>query len=851
MAVVAAIPASAAGATGSIYWSTLNSIEFTDLSGFGVTEFTPNVAQGGPIGTAIDAATGRIYWASAQSNKISYANLDGTGGGTLPTGSATIDNPEGIAIDPGAGKIYWANFGGNKISYAYLNGSGGGDLTTTGTVVHGPIGVAVDPAAGRVCWANANGNDIACANTDGSGGASYLNTTGATTTQPSGVAIDPVTQRIYWGTPTTISYAALNGTGGGDLNTYGAIVNHPIGVAIDPIAGRIYWTGFTSPHSRVAYANLDGSGGDLLGTTGAYASFPSLLEAPSPSGAPVVSGGSFTGSTLTCSQGSWAPDLVSAFLSRAPQSFIYSWFRNGSQIAAPPRSTTLHPSLPGDYTCRVTALNFAGSASQVSGPRHVTPRAPPASRIYWGDSFSDQISFANLNGSGAGDLGVIGTTVNHPYGMAVDAAAGRMYWANVNTISFANLDGGGGGNIPTGGATVNQPTGLALDPSARRVYWANFFGDTISFANLNGSGGGDLTTTGATVDHPAGVAIDPATGRIYWANYGDGKISYARLNNTGGGDLNTGAAKVNDPWGVALDVSAGRIYWPNIGGGSISYAKLNGSGGGNLPIGAAKIEIPVGVAIDPTAGRIYWANETGGISFARLDGSGGGEVPTLAADTTGAAFPVLLEPPAAGGAPKIAGGSTPGSTLACSRGTWAPDLLGAFLFRAPEGYAYRWTRNGSPLPGGTQRTLRASLPGVYRCESIASNVAGQTAQTSAARKIALRPTITSAVESHRTWRDSNELASLAHASARRPPVGTTFSLRLNEPATLHFRFTHSSGTPAGVLSVAGHRGLDQLRFFGRLSPRRRLMPGTYSLVITATAAGQTSHPARLQFRIVS
>ena len=40
-------------------------------------------------------------------------------------------------------------------------------------------------------------------------------------------------------------------------------------------------------------------------------------------------------------------------------------------------------------------------------------------------------------------------------------------------ISFANLDGSGGGDLDTTGATVNNPHGLALDPVDNTIYWAN------------------------------------------------------------------------------------------------------------------------------------------------------------------------------------------------------------------------------------------------------------------------------------------------------------------------------------------------------------------------------------------
>ncbi len=63
--------------------------------------------------------------------------------GDLVTTGATINNPYGAAIDPGAGRIYWANLQGNKISYANLNGSGGGDVATLAAPVSNPAFVAL------------------------------------------------------------------------------------------------------------------------------------------------------------------------------------------------------------------------------------------------------------------------------------------------------------------------------------------------------------------------------------------------------------------------------------------------------------------------------------------------------------------------------------------------------------------------------------------------------------------------------------------------------------------------------------------------------------------------------------
>ena len=78
-------------------------------------------------------------------------------------------------------------------------------------------------------------------------------------------------------------------------------------------------------------------------------------------------------------------------------------------------------------------------------------------------------------------------------------------------IAFANLNGSGGGNLSTSGATVESPAGAAIDLSTGRVYWANYGSKAkpIAYANLDGSGGGgDLNTAGATAEGASLPAID-------------------------------------------------------------------------------------------------------------------------------------------------------------------------------------------------------------------------------------------------------------------------------------------------------------------------------------------------------
>jgi hypothetical protein len=141
----------------------------------------------------------------------------------------------------------------------------------------------------------------------------------------------------------------------------------------------------------------------------------------------------------------------------------------------------------------------------------------------------------------------------------------------------------------------------------------------------------------------------------------------------------------------------------------------------------------------------------------------------------------------------------------------------------------------------------------------------------------LLPSVTNVTQSHRSWLEGK---ALAHTSARRKsrkklPVGTTFSFSLNEHANVSFAFTQRVAgqkvkgkcvaktrknrmkpscertVTQGTLSFTGHTGTNGVSFQGRISASKRLRPGRYTLLITATdAAGQRSQTQSLSFTIV-
>ena len=345
------------------------------------------------------------------------------------------------------------------------------------------------------------------------------------------------------------------------------------------------------------------------------------------------------------------------------------------------------------------------------------PAASGADRVYWAnfDGNPPTIEWANLDGSGTGIVPISSAPIDGPMGLAIDSATGRIYWTNYGeapfgsgdgngtTISWANLDGSGAGQFATS-ATVAGPHGPAIDTATQTLYWPNdsTIPNQIAYSKLDGTGAGTLNTSTATMMSPRGPAIDPAGGRFYWANHDGDKISYANLDGSGGADLPIDPAEVQMPEGVAIDDAAGRIYWGNFADDTrpVAFADLSGTGAGHLNPTGATVGVAHGIALDAAGGKVYWANyNQNKISFINLDGSGGGDLNTPGADIHGPALPIIQKQPTATAAPRVSGGDRIGNALSCSQGAWASDLVAAQLYRAPQMIAYRVDRERKADPG--------------------------------------------------------------------------------------------------------------------------------------------------------
>ncbi len=136
-----------------------------------------------------------------------------------------------------------------------------------------------------------------------------------------------------------------------------------------------------------------------------------------------------------------------------------------------------------------------------------------------------------------------------------------------------------------------------------------------------------------------------------------------------------------------------------------------------------------------------------------------------------------------------------------------------------------------------------------------------------------KPSLGSIKTSHKTFRDGSKLASIAKKHKKKPPIGTTFSFKLNTAATLKLSFAlQTTGRKVkrkcvaqtkhnrhdrscklskseGTISLTGHAGTDKVSFQGRISKHKKLGPGTYTLTITASNSSGKSRGRSVTFTI--
>lgn len=268
-------------------------------------------------------------------------------------------------------------------------------------------------------------------------------------------------------------------------------------------------------------------------------------------------------------------------------------------------------------------------------------------------------------------------------------------------------------------------------------------------------------------------------------------------------------------------------------------------------------------------GNMWFAGESGGVG------------PILGKIGTGA-------PAALASNPILAGAGKVGEEESCesaSWSSWAGEQPSSTLLPFD---GYRWSLDGSPVAGGKSFTPTAADGGKQlACEETVTYpqpfLVSATATSTAITVMSSTPTVRAVQlralrESATRWREGSRLASISSSSKnsrRKLPVGTTFSFSLNEKATVRLAFFvrvdgrrakracepltradrgHARCTrtvSAGQFTFKGKSGANSVVFQGRLSSSRRLAPGRYVAIASATGSnGQTSTSQQLSFTVL-
>jgi hypothetical protein len=290
-------------------------------------------------------------------------------------------------------------------------------------------------------------------------------------------------------------------------------------------------------------------------------------------------------------------------------------------------------------------------------------------RIYYLDVSGGRIVSAHPDGSDA--TAIVTGCKRMPDGIAIDAAAGHIYWTNMGTftandgsIERADLDGRNIRTIiPVGG--THTPKQLHLDLKNRKLYWSDREGMRVMRCNLDGSKIETLVETGrdetARKDQRnwcVGIAVDTDRRQICWTqkgapDAGQGRIFRANADLPNGespssrSDIELLFDGLPEPIDLELDLARRMLYWTDRGdpprGNSVSRAPLdaNAKKRAEPEILVTHLMEGIGLALDLQGGRMFMTDLSGSVYSANLDGSNRRTILGVQGNLTGIAYAEL------------------------------------------------------------------------------------------------------------------------------------------------------------------------------------------------------------------
>ena len=205
--------------------------------------------------------------------------------------------------------------------------------------------------------------------------------------------------------------------------------------------------------------------------------------------------------------------------------------------------------------------------------------------------------------------------VQNAISLAVDAAAGKLYWTEktgnrTGKIQGANLDGT---NLQLVKDLTSAPLEIAIDTTAGKIYLSNTWGK-IQRMNLNGSGFQPNLIT--SLKTPQNLVLDTTNSKLYWTEQiskMSGKVQRANLD---GSNVQLVKKLTSTPRGMALDAVNRKLYLTNTWG---KLQRMNLDGSNFQPNFITGLASPRQVVVDMVANKLYWTEE-GKLRRVDLDG---------------------------------------------------------------------------------------------------------------------------------------------------------------------------------------------------------------------------------------
>ena len=267
-----------------------------------------------------------------------------------------------------------------------------------------------------------------------------------------------------------------------------------------------------------------------------------------------------------------------------------------------------------------------------------------AGRIFVLDLAGGRVLTANSDGSDLKTIVEEGRKL--PDGLAVDIAAGHLYWTNMGnpkandgSILRSDLDGKNLTTIVPPGGTFT-PKQIQIEKNTAKLYWCDREGMRVMRANLDGSQVETLVETGRGAKDSrdqtrwcVGITIDPKFGKIYWTqkgpdNAGLGRICRCNIDipqgeaPTNRSDIEVLFDRLPEPIDLELDLTQRVLYWTDRGdpprGNTVNRTPIDGTATSEILV--THLMEGIGIALDIPGNRMFVTDLGGSVYSADLDG---------------------------------------------------------------------------------------------------------------------------------------------------------------------------------------------------------------------------------------